>query len=182
MIGCSNTTPLDERVSMASEHELQDAQGAQRGLFGRKQHLLVSPHARRSAFLSGAVGAADFAILYLFFSPGLTGLRLDTGARVLLYLTVTSLGLVIVAIGLRSLRLVWYQLVAPYVFVAGALCTAVAFELLLAQLDAGAFWCLLPWLVITAVIIAVPVLHDATAIWREHHEAIEQRWRHLFAR
>jgi hypothetical protein len=120
--------------------------------------------------------------LFLFFSPGLTGLRLDTGARILLYLTVTSLGLVILAISLSSLRLLWYQLVAPYVFVAGALCTAIAFELLLAQLDSGAFWLLLPWLVITTVVIAAPVLRRATAIWRDNHEAIEQRWRRVFAR
>jgi hypothetical protein len=160
---------------------LQD-QDARIELFGRRYELLLSPEKRRSAFLSGAIGAADFAILYLFFSPGLTGLRLDTGARILLYLTVTSLGLVILAIALSSLRLLWYQLVAPYVFVAGAICTAVAFELLLAQLDPGAFWLLLPWLAITTVVIAFPVLRRAAFIWRDNHEAIEQRWRHLFAR
>jgi hypothetical protein len=76
-------------------------------LCGRKYDLLMVPEKRQSAFLSGALGAADFAILFLFFSPGLTGLRLDTGARVLLYLTVTSLGLVILAIALSSLRLLW---------------------------------------------------------------------------
>jgi hypothetical protein len=162
-------------------------------LFERKYDLLMSPEKRRSAFLHGAVGAADFAVLYLFFSPGLTGLRLDTGARILLYLTVTSLGLVILAIALSSLRLLWYQLVAPYVFVAGALCTAVALELLLAQLDSGAFWLLLPWLVITAVVIAVPVLQRASAIWRDNQEdvartrraareAIAARWRHSSTR
>jgi hypothetical protein len=151
-------------------------------LFGRKYDLLMSAEKRRSSFLSGAVGAADFAILFLFFSPGLTGLRLDIGARILLYLTVTSLGLVILAIGLSSLRLQWYQLLSPYFLGAGAVCTAIAFELLLAQLDDGAFWLLLPWLVATAVVIAVPLLRRATDIWREHHAAIEQRWRHLFAR
>jgi hypothetical protein len=150
-------------------------------LVGRNYDLLMSPEKRRSAFLYGAVGATDFAVLYLFFSPGLTGLRLDTGARILLYLTVTSLGLVILAIGLSSLRLRWYQFVAPYVFVAGAICTAVAFALLLAQLDTGASWLLLPWLAITTVVITVPVLQRATAIWRENHEPIKQRWRHVFA-
>jgi hypothetical protein len=154
---------------MASDYRTQDAQDEQLGLFGRKHHLLMSPHARRSTFLYGAVGAADFAVLFLFFSPGLTGLRLDTGARILLYLTVTSLGLVMLAIALNSLRLLWYQVLAPSVFVAGALCTAVAFELLLAQLDAGAFWCLLPWLVITAVVIAAPVLRRANSFWRDRH-------------
>ena len=157
-------------------------QDEQLELFGRKYDLLMHPEKRRSAFLYGAVGAADFAVLFLFFSPGLTGLRLDTGARVVLYLTVTSLGLVILAIGMSSLKLLWYQLVAPYVFVAGAICTAVAFELLLAQLDPGAFWLLLPWLAITTVVIAVPVLRRAALIWRENHEAIEQRWRQLFVR
>jgi hypothetical protein len=151
-------------------------------LFGRQYQLLMSPEKRRSPFLFGAVGAADFAILYLFFSPGLTGLRLDTGARILLYLTVTSLGLVILAIGLSSLRLRWYQVAAPYVLASGALCTAVAFELLLAQLDSVAFWLLLPWLVITAVVIAVPVCRQASAIWHENHAAIEQRWRQVFVR
>jgi hypothetical protein len=76
--------------------------------------------------------------------------------------------------------------VAPYALVAGALCTAVAVELLLAQLDAGAFWCLLPWLLITAVVIAVPVLRRALTIWQDNHEdlrkAIAARWTHLFAR
>jgi hypothetical protein len=150
--------------------------------FGRQYDLLMSPDKRRSPFLYGAIGAADVAVLFLFFSPGLTGLRLDLGARILLYLTVTSLGLVILAIALSSLQLLWYQLVAPYIFAAGATCTAVAFELLIAQLDTGAFWLLLPWLAVTAVVIAVPVLQRATAIWRNNHEAIEQRWRHLFAR
>jgi hypothetical protein len=167
-------------------------QDEQLELFGRKYDLLMSPEKRRSAFLYGAVGAADFAVLFLFFSPGLTGLHLDPGARVLLYLTVTSLGLVILAIGMSSLKLLWYQLVAPYVFVAGAICTAVALELLLAQLDAGAFWCLLPWLIITAVLVAVPVLRRATSIWRDNQvdfarmrralqEAIAARWRHFSA-
>jgi hypothetical protein len=151
-------------------------------LFGRTYELLMPPDKRRSSFLYGAIGAADFAVLYLFFSPGLTGLRLDTGARVLLYLTVTSLGLVILSIALSSLQLRLYQLVAPYIVVAGALCTAVAFELLLAQLDPDAFWLLLLWLAITAVVVAVPVLRRAALIWRENHAAIEQRWRHLFAR
>jgi hypothetical protein len=95
-------------------------------LFGRKYKLLMSPEKRRSAFLYGAIGAADFAVLYLFFSPGLTGLRLDTGARILLYLNVTSLGLMILAIALSSLQLRLYQSVVRYVFTAGALCTAVA--------------------------------------------------------
>ena len=178
---------------MASDYKMQDAQDEQLGLIGPKRHLLMTPYARRSAFLYGAVGAADFAMLYLFFSPGLTGLRLDTGARVLLYLTVTSLGLVILAIGLSSLRLLRYQLVAPFVFVAGALCTAVAFELLLAQLDAGAFWCLLPWLVITAVAVAVPVLRRSNSIWQDNkmdiarmpraaQVAIAALWRQVFAR
>jgi hypothetical protein len=181
---------------MASDHDAQytqNEQDEQLGLFGRNRHLLMSPHARRSAFLYGAVGAADFAVLFLFFSPGLTGLRLDTGARILLYLTVTSLGLVILAIALSSLRLLWYQLLAPYVFVAGALCTALAFELLLASLDTIAFWLLLPWLAITAVVIAVPALRRATAIWREQkvdvprlsrvaRESISAQWRQVFAR
>ena len=167
-------------------------QDEQLALFGRKYDLLMPLEKRRSAFLYGAVGAADFAVLFLFFSPGLTGLRLDTGARVLLYLTVTSLGLVILAISMSSLKLPWYQLLAPYVFVAGAICTAIALELLLAQLDAGAFWCLLPWLIITAVIIAVPTLRRASFIWRENkvdvarlpraaQEAIAARWRHFSA-
>jgi hypothetical protein len=167
-------------------------QNEQLELFGRQYEPLMSPEKRRSAFLYGAVGAADFAVLFLFFSPGLTGLRLDTGARILLYLTLTSLGLVILAIGMSTLKLQWYQLVAPYVFVAGASCTAIAFELLLAQLDAGAFWCLLPWLVITAVIIAVPTLRRAVSIWRDNkvdvvrlpraaQEAIVARWRHFSA-
>jgi hypothetical protein len=150
--------------------------------FGRPDDLLMRPEQRRSAFLSGAVGAADVAVLYLFFSPGLTGLRLDTGARVVLYLTVTSLGLVVVAVALSSLYLLSYHLVAPYVFVVGALCTAMAVELLLAQLDTGAFWCLLPWLVITAVVIAVPALRRAISIWRDNQAATEQRLRHVFAR
>jgi hypothetical protein len=167
-------------------------QDEQLELFGRKYDLLMHPERRRSAFLYGAVGAADFAVLFLFFSPGLTGLHLDTGARVVLYLTVTSLGLVILAIAMSSLRLLSYQLVAPYIFVAGAICTAVALELLLAQLDGGAFWCLLPWLIITAVVIAVPVLRRATSIWRDNQEdfarmrralqeAIAARWRHFSA-
>jgi hypothetical protein len=82
--------------------------------------------------------------------------------------------------------------VAPYIFVAGAICTAVAVELLLAQLDTGAFWCLLPWLIITAVVVAVPVLRRATSIWRDNQEdfarmrralqkAIAARWRQFFA-
>jgi hypothetical protein len=178
---------------MASEYKTQEAQDEQLGLNGRQSDLLMTPQRRHSAFLYGAVGAANFAILYLFFSPGLTGLRLDAGARVLLYLTVTSLGLVIVAIGLSSLRLLWYQLAAPYLLAVGALCTAVAFELLLAQLDAGAFWCLLPWLVITAVVIAVPVIRRATAIWRDQkvdlprlsraaRASIAAQWRQVFAR
>jgi hypothetical protein len=164
--------------------------------FGRRYDLLMSREKRRSAFLSGAVGAvgaADVAVLYLFFSPGLTGLRLDTGARVVLYLTITSLGLVILAVALRSLQLRSYQLVAPYAFVAAALCTAIAVELLLAQLDAGAFWCLLPWLVISAVVIAVPLLRRAMVIWRDHQEDVARlrraaqavivtRWRHILAR
>jgi hypothetical protein len=150
--------------------------------FGRPDDLLMRPEQRRSAFLSGAVGAADVAVLYLFFSPGLTGLRLDTGARVVLYLTVTSLGLVVVAVALSSLHLLSYHLVAPYVFVVGALCTAMAVELLLAQLDTGAFWLLLPWLVITAVVIAVPALRRAISIWRDNQAATEQRLRHVFAR
>jgi hypothetical protein len=172
---------------MASDHD------AQLELFGRKYDLLMSPDKRRSAFLYGAVGAADLAVLFLFFSPGLTGLRLDTGARVLLYLTVTSLGLVILAIALSSLTLVWYQFVAPYLLVAGALCTAIALELLLAQLDTGAFWLLLPWLAISAVVIVVPVLRRAITIWRENQEdvvrrrhtareSIAARWRHEPAR
>jgi hypothetical protein len=167
-------------------------QDEQLEFFGRKYAPLMSPDKRRSAFLYGAVGAADFAVLFLFFSPGLTGLRLDTGARELLYLTVTSLGLVILAIGMSSLKLLWYQLMAPYVFVAGAICTAVAFELLLAQLDAGAFWCLLPWLIITAVVIAVPTLRRASSIWQDNQvdfarlpraaqEAIAARWRQFTA-
>jgi hypothetical protein len=172
---------LRDQVNDRVQDRVQD-QDARLELFGRRYELLLSPEKRRSVFLPGAIGAADVAILFLFFSPGLTGLRLDLGARILLYLTVTSLGLVILAIALSSLRLLWYQLVAPYVFVAGAICTAVAFELLLAQLDPGAFWLLLPWLAVTAVVITVPVLQRATAIWRENHEAIEQRWRQLFAR
>jgi hypothetical protein len=71
--------------------------------------------------------------------------------------------------------------VAPYVFVAGALCTAVAVELLLAQLDAGAFWCLLPWLVLTAVVIAVPVLIRGAATWRDHQEELSRRQRDAVA-
>jgi hypothetical protein len=165
----------------SGEHD-QSNKDEQLAIFGRRYDLLMYPEKRRSGFLSGAVGALDVAILSLFFSPGLTGLRLDTGARVALYLTVTSLGLVILAIALSSFRLRSYQLVAPYIFVAGALCTAVAVELLLAQLDSGAFWCLLPWLVITAVVIAVPVLRRGAVIWRENHEAISAQWRHVFAR
>jgi hypothetical protein len=153
----------------------------QLALFGRKYDLLISPEKRQSAFLSGAVGALDVAVLSLFFSPGLSGLRLDTGARVVLYLTVTSLGLMILAIALSSLQLLWYQLVAPYAFVAGALCTAVAVELLLAQLDSGAFWCLLPWLVVTVVVIAVPAVRRATSIWRDHQEELSRRRRDAVA-
>jgi hypothetical protein len=154
----------------------------QLALFGRTYILLMHLEKRRSPFLSGAVGALDVAVLSLFFSPGLTGLRLDTGARVALYLTVNSLGLVILTFALSALQLRIYHLVAPDVFVAGALCTAVAVELLLAQLDSGPYWCLLPWLVITAVIIAIPVLRRGASIWRDNHEAIEQRWRRVFAR
>jgi len=58
--------------------------------------------------------------------------------------------------------------VAPYVLVAGALCTAVAIELILAQLDGGAFWLLAPWLVITAIIIAVPTLRCSISTWRDN--------------
>ena len=170
-----------ERTTRPSHYDQVQDQDARLELFGRRYELLLSPEKRRSVFLSGAIGAADFAILFLFFSPGLTGLRLDLGARILLYLTVTSLGLVILAIALSSLQLLWYQLLAPYVLVAGALCTAIAFELLLAQLDLGAAWLLLPWLAITTAVIAVPFLRRATVIWRENHEAIEQRWRQLFA-
>jgi hypothetical protein len=193
--GWINTTLLDERASMASD---QDPQDPRLRLVERPHEPLMSPELRRSVFLYGAVGygaagAADVAVLYLFFSPRLTGLRLDTGARALLYVTVTSLGLVMLAIALSSLRLLRYQLVAPYVLVAGALCTAVAFELLLAQLDTGAFWLLLPWLVITAVVIAVPVLRRASAIWRSQkvdrvglpraaRASIAAQWRQVFAR
>jgi hypothetical protein len=75
--------------------------------------------------------------------------------------------------------------VAPYVLVAGAICTAVAFELLLAQLDPGAFWLLLPWLAITAVVMAILVLRRGIAIWRDCqedvHETITVRWGQIFA-
>jgi predicted membrane channel-forming protein YqfA (hemolysin III family) len=156
-------------------------------LFGRRYDLLLSFETRRFAFLYGAIGAADFAVLYLFFSPGLTGLRLDTGARVVLYLTVTSLGLVILSIALGSLTLPSYQRVAPYIFVAGALCTAVAVELLLAQLDPGACLLLLPWLVMSAVVIAVPAIWhvnqaDVARRRRAVQAAIITRWRHILAR
>ena len=188
------TPPADTRTrecTLASDQN--NGHDEQLRLFGKTYTLLMVREKRRSAFLYGAVGAANFAVLFLFFSPGLTGLRLDTGARILLYLTVTSLGLVILGIGLSSLQLLWYQLVAPYLLVIGALCTAVAFELLLAQLDSGAFWLLLPWLVITAVVIAVPVLRRARAIWRDNQEdvvrtsrtaraAIAARWRHFSAK
>jgi hypothetical protein len=45
-----------------------------------------------------------------------------------------------------------------------------------------ASWLLQPWLAITAAVITVPVLRRAALIWRDNYEAIEQRWRHLFAR
>jgi hypothetical protein len=166
-------------------------------ILGGTYDLLMSPRRRRSAFLYGAVGAADIAILFLFFSPGISGVRLDGGARALLYVTVTSLGLVILATAMSSLALRWYQLLAPYVFIGGALCTAVAVELLLAQLDSGAFWCLLPWLVGTAVVTAVPTLRRAIGIWSDNkaafarllgatresiREFITARRRHLSAR
>jgi hypothetical protein len=45
---------------------------------------------------------------------------------------------------------------------------------------------LLPWLLITAVVIPVPVFRRANIIWRDHqedvHETVAARWRQVFAR